>query len=82
MRLRHVRVTWVDAHTEAGWFQYDPKEKLKLPLTYSTGIFVDKTKDFLILASTYDPEIKDYADRHNIPAGMVKKIKTLLTEEV
>jgi len=81
MKKKLVEIHWIDAEAEAGWSEDDPaKDKPTILKTY--GLLVRKTKDWVIHADTYIPETKVWGGKGKIPAGMVKKVKTLMTVDV
>ena len=69
------RIAWLDAYTEAGWGEPDPSYEL----TYTYGLLVDKSKDWIILAMTYCNEKSgDYFGNFwYIPRAMVRDIKVI-----
>lgn len=79
MKLKIIRVEWVDARASVGWIDKD--EITTNPPVVTYGIHGGKTKDSLIIYAGYDPVEKQYADRNLIPLRMVKRIKTISTEE-
>lgn len=81
MKLKLVCVRWIDARTEAGWFQHDPKKPKKNPPLKTYGLLVEHNDTSVILASTYDPEYDHWSDRMEIPAQMVTSIRTIRTVE-
>lgn len=81
MRLKLVCIEWVDAEgAEPGWAADDPDQEPLVLQTY--GLLVRKDKNFLVHASTYDPETSRWSERGKIPLGMVKRITTITTVEV
>jgi hypothetical protein len=81
MKLKLVCVTWIDARTDGGWFEHDPKKPRPNPPLKSYGLLVERNEESIILASTYDPECNRWSDRMEIPAGMLKSVRTIKTVE-
>jgi hypothetical protein len=79
VRKKIVEVSWVDPTTEAGWIE-DDNHTQPLPTLKSYGILVSKSKKLVVLAGSYDPDQKKYADRFKWPTGCVKDIRVI--EEV
>ena len=82
MKLKLVCVEWVDARAHAGWFEYDYKNPPKNVPVRTYGLLVHDRKDAIVLASSYDPKEKQFADRNEIPKGICKTIKTIKVLEV
>lgn len=81
MKLKLVCIEWVDAETSvSGWSEDDPEKAPQILKTY--GLLVRKDKNFVVHASTYDPEMERWSERGKIPTGMVKRITVLSTVEV
>jgi len=74
-RLKVVEVKWQDAESSSGWFRFDQKEECVLVST--VGLYVGKTPDSVVLASSLDPETGKFCDKHKIPKGMVKEQRTI-----
>jgi hypothetical protein len=65
-------IAWLDAASGDGWEELNetsPSEHL----TYTIGFLVAETKNFYVLAATYDPDTKSTNARMSIPKGMVKE---------
>lgn len=81
MKLKLVCIEWIDAETSvSGWSEDDPEKAPQILKTY--GLLVRKDKNFVVHASTYDPEMERWSERGKIPTGMVKRITVLSTVEV
>lgn len=81
MKLKLVCIEWVDAETSvSGWSEDDPEKAPQILKTF--GLLVRKDKNFVVHASTYDPEMERWSERGKIPTGMVKRITVLSTVEV
>lgn len=81
MKLKLVEISWIDAEvSKEGWSEDDPDKAPTILKTY--GLLVRKDKNFVVHASTYDPDTGKWSERGKIPAGMVKSIKTIETVEV
>lgn len=81
MKLKLVCIEWVDAETSvSGWSDDDPEKSPQILKTY--GLLVRKDKNFVVHASTYDPEQEKWSERGKIPTGMVKRISVLTTVDI
>lgn len=81
MKVKLVCIEWVDAEAAGpGWSEDDPDAEVVLLYTY--GLLVRKDKNFLVHASTYDPDTGRWSERGKIPVGMVKKVTTIKAVEV
>jgi hypothetical protein len=75
------KFTWMDAYEAEGeWYDTDYTPTLRLMVTYGYPIAV--TKDYISIASTYDPETESYACVINIPLGMLVNSEIVSTETV
>lgn len=64
------KFTWMDAYEAEGeWYGTDYTPEQRLMVTYGYPIAI--TKDYIAIASTYDPETESYACVINIPLGML-----------
>lgn len=74
-------IEWVDTFGYSGWFfEGDIDERIKTEKEIlSSGYFIKATKDFLILASSYNrnKDFATYANPRWIPKGFVKSIRKL-----
>jgi hypothetical protein len=70
------KFTWMDAYEAEGeWYDCEYKAERRLMVTYGYPIAV--TDEYISIASTYDPDMEQYACVINIPLGMLVE-----TEEV
>ena len=76
-----VEISWRDPAIMEGWEDLDlhPHDK-ELPVFYSFGILVSKTKEQVVIAGGYAPEDGHYCDRSIFPVGCVKSVRVI--EEV
>ena len=76
-----VEIQWIDAEKDQeGWSEDDPHAE---PLVLRTfGLLVRKDKNYVVHASTYDPEAGRYSERAKIPVGMVISIREIETVEI
>ena len=73
-----VEIRWVDAEaSKEGWDHDDPEAEPVVMRSF--GLLVRKDKNFVVHASTYDPESGRYSDRSKIPVGMVSEIIKIAT---
>lgn len=81
MNLKLVRIEWVDAEAaETGWTEDDPQTPPTILKTY--GLLVRKDRNFVVHASTYDPDSGRWSERGKIPSGMVKRITVIDTVDI
>lgn len=79
MKFKLVEIQWIDAEAgEAGWSEDDPEVTPTILRTY--GLLVRKDKNFVVHASTYDPDDGKWSERGKIPTQMVLAIRVI--EEV
>ena len=77
-KIKLVEIHWIDAEGHAGWSQDNPDDDKPIVIkTY--GLLVRRTKQWIIHADTYLPDTKEWGGKGKIPAGMVKKVKHLMT---
>lgn len=70
---------WMDAYEAEGeWYGTDYVPTHRLMYTY--GYVLAQTNDYVALASTYDPELEQYACVINIPLGMVVSVQEVSPE--
>jgi hypothetical protein len=63
-------IVWMDAYEAEGeWYGTDYTAEKRLMTTI--GYVIAKTNDYWSVASTYDPDMEQYACVINIPIGMV-----------
>ena len=83
MKIKAVRVDVIDIDVAGGWWNYDRKsharEQHTIPIS---GYLVDRSKDWVILASGYNKGADDWLNRVSIPAALVKRIRILEETEV
>ena len=82
MKKKLVVIEWLDAeapHPEEGWESHDPKEDDKTQTLKTYGLLVQKGKNYIVYASTYDPSTKKWSEKARIPRGMIKAIRTIDT---
>lgn len=74
-----VLIEWADAVVEqAGWEKHDKAPRPEV--VHSVGIVIHSPNASVTLAADFDPEKKGKADVNRtitIPAGWVRKVKTL-----
>lgn len=63
-------IVWMDAYEAEGEW-YDTEYKAEKRLMTTIGYVIAKTADYWSVASTYDPDMEQYACVINIPIGMV-----------
>ena len=81
MKVKLVCIEWIDAEASGeGWSDDDPHKPPTVLNTY--GLLVRKDKNYVVHASTRDPDTGKWSDRGKIPTGMVKRIRVLDTVEV
>lgn len=80
--IRASKFVWLDAYEGEGeWYGTDYEPELRHMTTYGYPIAITKT--YIAIASTYDPEMEQYACIICIPIGMlvsVKPVDEFLTE--
>lgn len=76
--MKVLLVEWLDASAENFWASEDDLN-IHPHLTLSAGFFIKESKDFLVLASTYDPYTESNNARMIIPKSMIKKRTVLWT---
>jgi hypothetical protein len=82
-KFKVVEISWYDAEVDKsgdGWSDDDPGVPLTLLKTY--GILVRTDADWVVHASTFDPDTNRYSERGKIPRGMVKEIRELCETEI
>lgn len=80
-KFKVVEISWVDAEVcESGWSSDDPEAPITILKTY--GILVRDDDDWVVHASTFDPDTNRYSERGKIPRGMVKAIRDLSEIEI
>lgn len=63
-------VVWMDAYEAEGeWYGTDYVAERRLMTT--VGYVIAEVSDYISVASTYDPELEQYACVINIPHGMI-----------
>ena len=70
-----VYVVWTDAVANAGWFGEDELQKWIDNLTMKcidVGWLIKKTKKYIVLASRYSVDDKQYGQVHKIPIAWVR----------
>ena len=74
-------ISWVDAEApDPGWSEDDPMEQ---PLVFkSYGLLVRRDKNYVVHASTYDPETCRWSERGKIPTGMVLSVEVIAEVEI
>lgn len=81
VKVKLVCIEWVDAEAAGpGWSEDDPHAPVVILSTY--GLLVRKDKNFIVHASTYDPDTGRWGERGKIPLGMVTKVTIIKTVEV
>lgn len=64
------KFTWTDAYEAEGeWYSTDYKPEVRIMTT--VGYPISHTDTYISIASTYDPDLEQYACIINIPLGMV-----------
>jgi hypothetical protein len=64
------KYTWMDAYEAEGeWYDTDYRAEKRLMVTYGYPIAI--TDEYISIASTYDPDMEQYACVINIPLGML-----------
>ena len=86
MKNKLVEIHWHDILEEAGWvddFDHDTLHPLKTYGLY-IGTYKERTTGMkiVVIANTYDPELKQWGGRNKIPKGCILKMKTICTVEV
>jgi len=77
MKHKLVCIEWIDAETAAdGWTDDDPEAEPMIFKTY--GLLVRKDKNYVVHASTRDPDTGKWSERGKIPTGMVVNITELM----
>lgn len=73
-----VEICWVDAEaSKDGWDHDDPETEPTIMRSF--GLLVRKDKNYVVHASTYDPDTNKYSERAKIPTGMTLSIRTIET---
>ena len=76
--MQRVEVTWIDASMNTGWSTKEEALKVQPPVCYSVGWLLKRTRKMVLLVlSRGEGENSHVADVLTIPAGMVKKVRTL-----
>jgi len=72
-----VYVEWIDAESEAGWKSYEEMMKIGTSVfCFTTGWYVGKTKEFLIVCHTKGKNIKEeMMGKLIIPLKWIGKIR-------
>jgi hypothetical protein len=74
IKPKKIEVRWNDTFSNQGWWdESDIKEKLSnMPyLNTTTGYLVGETKDWLILAMSYEPKSNVWGCIKHIPKGCI-----------
>lgn len=83
MKKRLVEIHWHDIVEEAGWVDDDDHDILHSLKTY--GIYIGTFKErktgipIVVIANTYDPELKKWGGRNKIPKGCIMSMTTICT---
>lgn len=80
MKKKLVSIHWRDIVEEAGWVDDDDHESIHPLITY--GLLIQKTKNTVTIANTYDPELKKWGGRNKFPRGCISEIKLIAEVEV
>lgn len=71
--IRASKFVWLDAYEGEGeWYGTDYEPELRQMTTYGFPIAITDT--YIAIASTYDPDMEQYACVINIPIGMLKSV--------
>lgn len=68
-----VLILWDDAEVSNDWAEIPKEEELPQGLVETLGFLVRETKDYYLVASTFDGNLTNA--RTKIPKGMVQSIK-------
>lgn len=84
MKKKLVCISWIDAEAPSpeGWSDHDPEADDKPQILKTYGLLVSKGKNYVVYASTHDPETGKWSEKAKIPSGMVTSIRTIETVEV
>jgi len=85
MKKKLVCIEWVDAEAPtpgAGWEDHQPEEDDRVQIMRTYGLLVHKGKNYVVYASTYDPETGKWSEKARIPIGMVKRIRVIEAVDV
>ena len=72
-----VEVEWIDAATTTHELSLDQAREQTCMPARSVGYLISNNKERVVLAMTEFTEAGDVKFLHNIPKGMIKKIKKL-----
>lgn len=71
-----IHVVWVDSEAFNDWTEIEEAIE-PLGETHSVGFVVDRNRDFVLLACSYDPETNSVNAAMKIPQKAIKRIKHL-----
>ena len=78
-KVRIVEIEWVDACSNSGWIaQKEAEEWIGVPYACKTvGYLVSSTKEQVTVAATYSECDGKLNGLHQVPRGMVKRMRFL-----
>lgn len=76
-KLQPLKFVWLDAYEAGGeWYGVDDyNAEDRLMVTYGFPVAINR--NYVTVASTYDPDEDNYAVAINIPIGMLKEVTHL-----
>lgn len=79
-KYKLVKVKWQDIVSNSNWKTLEEAHEWaekEMGVCYSVGWLIEKNKDYILVAGTYDQDSEEYNDISKIPVPNVYKITKL-----